>query len=263
MFVIPSRWFAGGKGLDEFRDRMLNRKDIRMIQHFDDASSIFGSQVEIKGGVSYFLKDANYHGLTMVNGKKQDIRQYDVLVVGIDRNDIIIRKLSRSKRLTDIYLPTSYYGIETNDKRLQAHDEKGFIECHVSIQKGSIMYIDSQYIPDDKRSWKVITPTAAHEHGSGFGNIIISKSSQVFSRSYIGFRVQNRDEAKSLASYMNCKLPNFMLSLRKVSQDINAQTCKWIPLPPLDRVWTDETVYRFYKITKEEQRKIDLWKNKP
>ena len=60
-------------------------------------------------------------------------------------------------------------------------------------------------------------------------------------------------EAKSLLSYMKCKLPNFMLSLRKQSQDINENTCKWIPLPTLDKEWTDKTVYKYFKLTPEEK----------
>ena len=54
-FVIPSRWFSGGKGLDSFRKNMLERTDIVYIKHFDDASKIFGNSVSIEGGVNYFL----------------------------------------------------------------------------------------------------------------------------------------------------------------------------------------------------------------
>ena len=55
-YVIPSRWFSGGKGLDSFRNNMLKRTDIVYINHFDDACKIFGNTVDIKGGVNYFLK---------------------------------------------------------------------------------------------------------------------------------------------------------------------------------------------------------------
>ena len=51
---------------------------------------------------------------------------------------------------------------------------------------------------------------------------------------------------------MKCKLPNFMLSLRKQSQDINENTCKWVALPSLDKEWTDDEVYKYFKLTPEE-----------
>jgi hypothetical protein len=43
-----------------------------------------------------------------------------------------------------------------------------------------------------------------------------------------------------------------MLSLRKNSQHINDDVCKWIPLPPLDREWNDVLVYHYFKLTPEE-----------
>ena len=55
---------------------------------------------------------------------------------------------------------------------------------------------------------------------------------------------------------MKCKLPNFMLSLRKISQDISESTCKWIPLPPLNVDWNDEKVYKYFKLSKDEIKLI-------
>ncbi len=59
--VIPSRWFSGGRGLDDFRDEMLNDKRIRVIHDFLSASDCF-PDVEIKGGVCFFLWDRDSKG---------------------------------------------------------------------------------------------------------------------------------------------------------------------------------------------------------
>ena len=55
---------------------------------------------------------------------------------------------------------------------------------------------------------------------------------------------------------MKCKLPNLLLSLRKSSQDISEATCKWIPLPPLNKEWTDDIIYKYYKLSEDEIKLI-------
>jgi hypothetical protein len=77
------------------------------------------------------------------------------------------------------------------------------------------------------------------------------------SDSYISFRVNNETEAKSLLSYLNCKLPNYLLSIRKITQDISENTCKWIPLVPLDRIWNDISVYEYFNLSEEDIQLIN------
>ena len=80
IFIIPSRWFSGGKGLDKFRKKMLQRKDIVYIQHYDDATQIFGNSVDIKGGVNHYLKSINYNGDCNYNGNMIKLNSFDILV---------------------------------------------------------------------------------------------------------------------------------------------------------------------------------------
>ena len=54
--VIPSRWFAGGMGLDEFRESMLTDQRVRSIDDYLSAADVFPG-VGLKGGVCYFLWD--------------------------------------------------------------------------------------------------------------------------------------------------------------------------------------------------------------
>ena len=73
--IIPSRWFAGGKGLDDFRDKMLNDDKMSVIHDFIDASECFPG-VEIKGGVCYFLWDNNHKGLCDIYTHKKENISY-------------------------------------------------------------------------------------------------------------------------------------------------------------------------------------------
>ena len=232
---------------------MINRTDILFIKHFDDASKIFGNLVEIKGGVNYFLIDKEYDGLCEYNGSKVKFSNYDIILDSKYYN--IVNKLLNFDKITNLYLGR-YFGIESNDKNL--NDNNKLIKCYVSQQKGFIKYIDKEFIKKEYNFFKVITTEASFSGNSGFGNIFIGNKNEVHTGSYISFKVNSNEEAISLLSYMKCKLPNFMLSLRKISQDISESTCKWIPLPPLNKEWNNEKVYKYFKLSENE---IELIKN--
>ena len=69
--VIPARWFAGGKGLDEFRESMLTDNRLRSIDDYLSASDVFPG-VGLKGGVCYFLWDRDNSGSCRVNSHFKD-----------------------------------------------------------------------------------------------------------------------------------------------------------------------------------------------
>jgi hypothetical protein len=79
-FIIPSRWFVGGKGLDKFLLFMTNRDDIVYIKNYINSQDIFGSSVIIKGGVNYFLKDEDYNGKCLFNNSYIELKKYDIIV---------------------------------------------------------------------------------------------------------------------------------------------------------------------------------------
>ena len=133
------------------------------------------------------------------------------------------------------------FGVETNDKRLKS---VGKTKCYVSTLKSKdrCKYIDDYEITEKYSFWKVITPEAAFKAFSGFGEKFIGTPEEIHTGSYISFRVNTEEEAKSLLSYLETKFANYMLSVRKISQHINEDVCKWIPLVPFDRIWTDDKV---------------------
>lgn len=246
-FIIPSRWFSGGKGLSRFRKMMLNRKDLKYIVHIDDANEVFDSSVEIKGGVNYFLKDHKHNGKCSFNGNLVNLSKYDVLT---DFNGIsIVEKVRKLPSITELYVGR-FFKIETNNTLLQS---KGKTLCYVSLEKSKNrkLYINYELQPNMK-FWKVVTTEAAHKAGSGFGTIFIGDPNSVHTGSYISFKLKTKQEAESLLSYLHTRFANYLLSLRKSSQHISEHTCKWIPLVPLDKTWDNNQVYNFFKLTEKE-----------
>jgi site-specific DNA-methyltransferase (adenine-specific) len=257
LFVIPSRWFAGGKGLDKFREQMLQRTDIRIICHQDNSKTWFPS-VSIQGGVHYFLRDRTYNGPCVFNDSEYSLSKYDI-VVNPNRHRVIDRILGQSQRfLSELYQGRSF-GIETNDSRIKT---QGNVRCFVSLLQAKktstetseerVRFLKEYSFTKDNMYWKVITARAHGQASDGFGWIGIGGLKDIHTGSYISFQVKNEKEAKSLQSYLQTSFANYMLTIRKVSQDISKSTCKWIPLVPLDREWNDEQVFQYFKINPEE-----------
>jgi hypothetical protein len=252
LYVIPSRWFIGGKGLYEFRNMMKERKDIRLICHQDNGKEWFGNNVEIKGGVNYFLKDRDYNGNCLFNGYTYDLSKYDMIIKPKHHN--IINKIINHDSLVKLYKSSGYFKVRTNDKRLR---DEGELKCYVSFLKSKNRYKFINNYSNLDNSWKVITTRASFGAYSGFGYKNISGPNEIYTDSYISFYVNSYDEAVCLLSYMETKFVNYLLSVRKISQDISENTCKWIPLVPLNKKWNDKNIYEYFNLTEEEIKFVE------
>jgi site-specific DNA-methyltransferase (adenine-specific) len=252
LFVVPSRWFSGGKGLDEFRKSMLLRKDIVSINQINNSRTIW-PEVDIKGGVNYFYLDKSHNGLTefsndMNNKQMVQLDKYDILVPDTKAYPLI-NKVAKYPCLSDLYLSTGHFGITTNFEHFTNSNSVNSVKCYVSAKKGEQKFVLKKYVKNAYDFWKVFTPQGSGKGGDGFGNIIIGSPREIASQTYFGFKVDSLVQANSLKSYLETDFANYMLSLRKIDQHISEATLKWVPLPPLDRKWTDEKVAKYYGIS--------------
>ncbi len=251
LFVVPSRWFSGGKGLDEFRKSMLLRKDIVSITHIPNSRTIW-PEVEIKGGVNYFYLDKSHDGLTeftsdSLSSQKIQLDKYDILVPDTKAYPLI-NKVIKYPCLSELYLSTSHFGITTNFEHFTNSHSANSVKCYVSAKKGEQKFVLKKYVKNAYDFWKVFTPQGSGKGGDGFGNLIIGSPKEIASQTYFGFKVDSLVQARSLKSYLETDFANYMLSLRKIDQHISEATLKWVPLPPLDREWTDEKVAKYYGV---------------
>lgn len=256
--IHPSRWTGNQKRFEKFRQKMFNSKHIVSIKHYDNSQEVFGKGVDIKGGIHYFLYDKSYIGDTKINDTKVNMSKFDILPTNFNSTSII-EKVTNLPSIGEIYNAQFHFEITSNDNRLVDNKiNERYVKCYVSQQKGFEKYIDSKTIRKSNilNEYKVITARAAGRGGDGFGNMFIGHPGEVWSQSYISFSVKSEQETESLISYMNTKFCNFMLSLRKNTQDINKSVCKWIPLVPFDREWTDEMLFEYFDLTLEERNLI-------
>lgn len=268
--VIPSRWMAGGRGLDEFRAKMLKSGSLRFLTDFPDSGEAFPG-VQIKGGVCFFLWDRLHAGTCDVTrvvsgttqtqlGRKLD--EFDVLVRD-ERSLSILRKvLSRGeKSVVDLISGDTPFGIATNYEGWSNNDLGGQIRLHL-INKGkrTIGHIKRDEIRKNSSlidCWKVLVPEA---YGAGesfphqiLGREIIADPPSVCTQSYLTVSpFHTKAAARSFSSYYRTRLFRFLVSLRKITQHALRSTYSWVPEQSWDLIWTDEALYTKYGISDEE-----------
>ena len=268
VFVTPSRWMAGGKGLDKYRERMLSDKRIRKIVDFPKLYEGFPG-VKIRGGISYFLWDRDNPGPCMVQtiwdgqptgpAVERYLDTYDVLV---RRNEAIpiLEKIRAKKEPTlesrvssqkPFGLRTYFHGKSSN-KNL-TDPVKLFGSQRVTWVERSEIKSNASWI--DK--WKVLMTrvqgTSAAVETKFLSKPIIAEPGTACTESYLVAGIfDNEKEAINYANYLRTRFARFLVSLRKSTQDAPKHVYAFVPDLPMDQEWTDDILYTRYKITKDE-----------
>ena len=268
--VIPSRWMAGGRGLDNFRSKMLNSGHVRKLTDYSDSGVAFPG-VQIKGGICYFLWDRENSGtcdITRVaDGAEftqtgRSLGEFDVFIRDERSLGILKKVLSKDE---DSILPLmsgdTPFGISTNFTNWYENERPGTIPLHIIVKgKRSVGYVKREILRKNAQAidgWKVLVPEA---YGAGesyphqiLGKEIVAKPPSVCTQSYlVASPFANKAEADSFASYYRTRLFRFLVSLRKITQHALRSTYTWVPMQTWDRTWTDDVLYEKYGITDEE-----------
>lgn len=271
--IIPSRWFAGGKGLDTFRDAMLHD---RRISHLVDYPKLYDGfpGVKIRGGISYFLWDRDHNGpcsvQTMWDGvplgppMRRKLDAYDVLVrrneaVSILEKVRAFRVNGKAEATLDARvssqkpfgLRTFVHGAETN---------KGLKDPIKLYGSQKVSWIDRSGIEKNTEwidEWKVLMTrvqgTSAAVETMFLSKPIVSGPGEACTESYVvAGRFGSEKSAKAYAQYLRSRFARFLVSLRKATQDAAKDVYAFVPEVPLDRMWTDEKLYERYGLTPEE-----------
>jgi len=270
VFITPSRWMAGGRGLDEFRAQMLNGDHLRSLTDFPDSGDAFPG-VQIKGGVCYFLWDVAHNGtcnVTRVAGGEEHLQpdrqlgEFDVFVRD-ERAVGILRKVLSKKEpsVRELVSGDTPFGIATNFEDWTEKGGNGKIALHL-INKGKrftrfMKRGDIRKNVDAIDTWKVLVPEA---YGAGetfphqiLGKEIVAAPPSACTQSYlVATPFPSEGTARSFASYYRTRLFRFLVSLRKITQHALRSTYMWVPQQTWDRTWTDEALYKKYKLTKDD-----------
>lgn len=279
--VIPSRWFAGGKGLDEFRKTMISDKRIRSINDYLSAADVFPG-VGMKGGVCYFLWDRDNPGLCRVTTNYKDwpistatrplLEEGMDIFIRFNEGLSILKKvltvetgqskslsLPDNKRFDRLVSPRKPFGLETKFKGKTTKRDGDVLV----YQNGGIGYTPKKSIKTGANlinRWKLFVGYAAPGTGNKdtYPHRIISTPfvggvGSISSETYLCIGpFGSKNEAESVLSYLSCRLTRLLILLRKPSQHVTQKVYASVPTQDWTKKWTDSDLYAKYGFTNDE-----------
>jgi site-specific DNA-methyltransferase (adenine-specific) len=264
--IIPSRWFASGKGLDEFRDEMLNDDRIRQLVDFWDSTDCFPG-VDIAGGICYFLWERDYKGdceITNVHRDKKmtsirPLNEFKTLVRFGTAAEIVKKVLSfDEKSMSKTVSSRKPFGLSTNVRPSQKGDLTLYWNGGTGAFESDKVDVGKELI--DK--WKVITSKVSYDHGGQpdkegkrrvLSKIDVLPPKTICTETYIIVdSFDSEDNTVNLVNYLKSKFLRFLVSQLSFSQDITKERFAFVPLQDFTTNWTDDKLYKKYGLTAEE-----------
>lgn len=264
--IIPSRWFGGGKGLDDFRKTTLSDDRFCVIVDYENANDCFPG-VDIAGGVCYFLWNNDYHGLCKYTSCKNGIcknamrklDEFDTFIRDTEAVDIIHKiKLHNEKTMSSLVSFSRPFGLRTFVRPQETGD------IILRWQKGEGPYHRNEITigQDMIDKWKVITSYVGYDHAGNPGKdgkrrvlsrIDIIPPGTICTETYLVIGAfETKEEADNLMGYMKTKFFRYLLSVFMFSHHLTRETYKLAPLQDFSHPWTDEMLYEKYKLTDDE-----------
>ncbi len=281
--IMPARWYAGGKGLDDFRNQMLHDKRIKELHDFPNTDDCFPG-VNIRGGVCYFLWDRTYdntgEGVKVVthDGDVETItmrplcyKDVDVFIRQAKALSILEKVMAAAEGhvMSSLVSSRKPFGIGTSfihSDEFHSTD-KGVANPVVCIGRGLRRgYISRSSISAHEEwvdRWKVFTSRANNigtELPDDNLNSFVVEPGTCCTESYIsigGDMDYTETECRNLSNYLRTKFARFMHGIAKVSQDATSKTYRFVPAMDFSQSWNDERLYDNFNLTVEERELIE------
>jgi hypothetical protein len=286
VMVVPSRWLKGGKGLDEFRDSMMNDTRIKVLHDFENAKECFQG-INLDGGVCYFLWDREHNGKVdyyykslsgdEIHSQRYLKSEFSDKVIRDYRQLSILQKAAEENenKFSEIVSSRKPYGIATdlfNDSKKYGYDSIPSKPFHNSIKiygvKGNkggakrvVGYVDKSLVDDlwsAEVKWKLFHSYAYTTTATVPPEIIVAPPNEVCTETFL--RIGNFDterEALNCLSYIKTKFFRALLSYNRIQKNLSKSTFELIPLQDFSASWNDVALYKKYGLSEDEIELIE------
>ena len=272
--IMPSRWFAGGKGLDSFRESMLSDKRISHIFDYVNAKDCFPT-ASIGGGVNYILWDVNYKGncsITTIQGTQRDMEQrpLDQFSVFIRYNSAIhiVHKCQSDNSFASIVNSRNPFGLSSNIRGEKTGEIRLITSAGISWLPKSAIDSTNHLLSKYKILMSKVTAEHAGEPDKKGQFKIISRTeiigpNDVCTDSYL---IVGTSESKLVVEneykYIQTRFLRFLLMLSVSSINLSSEKFQFIPLQDFtstsDINWSrsiseiDTQLYAKYGLSEDE-----------
>lgn len=280
VMITPSRWFTGGKGLDDFRTERIADRRLRVMVDNPKIYDCFPT-AKIRGGVNYFLWDRDHDGdcefSTRISGEvvataTRDLREGDGVVVRDNRAAAIIEKVraKSGESLATVVSPNDPFGqsIKTNYPHARATEFAGSVPLVFGTKVGYVEPTQLERNHDWVAQWKVILPMASSGDTpvDAEGNIVdvvlgapiaLAPGSACTQTYLVAGLFGSEVQTENYANYLATKFVRFLVLQRKATQHITAERFKFVPKLDMKRLWTDPQLYEKFELSEGEVEYIE------
>lgn len=249
--IMPTRWYAGGKGLDEFRNDMLNDPSIVELHDFLHPEEVF-PDTNNRGGVCYLLWDHKHiktdfdvrivshegNGVVKTSTRKLRYKDLDIFIrnsaaISILNKVIVDETVDTMERHISHRRPFGLDGnfIKTADFKKEATGMVDPIKCYGKAK--TVGYVERSSIPSHTEwidKWKIFMPYANNigtELSDDNQNTFVVAPKSICTETFlIAGMDMDLDEASAinLSNYLRTRFARFLLSIAKISQHGTSKT---------------------------------------
>lgn len=288
--IIPSRWMTGtGQGItDVWVSELINCNHFIDIRDFYDSTECF-KEVELKGGVNYFLYSNSYSGecnyvLHQAGKTYNNKGLLNALGIGIVVRDPqasnVLKKIidvegdsyNEERSFSKLVGPQHFFDkdgkLTTRWKGYSLDKDKDYsIKYYLNKQVESQGYawIKEIDVPKNEEvvSYHKVFLSKAFNGGDAIPHQIIGSAfygepGSLCSQTYlvIGWNQKQKKltetECKNIISYMNTRFFRYLVFIKKKTQDNPTSVFQYVPIQNWSEPWTDAKLYKKYNLTKEE-----------